>query len=124
MSKPSAGCPEIIVYAQHSTAREAPAHMRYAAAMVPRVVPAAGKRPAFTEPGTSWLATGATPEEARAKLVEVWRKQFPPPSEKELARRASAGQRPAPAREPQATLVTATGGGDAPGNISNQDLRS
>lgn len=86
-------CPKIIIYAQHSTAAEAPDAMRYAAAMVPRIVPAKGKVPAHTEPGTSWLATGRTPEEARAKLEAMWVRQFPPISEKEAARRASAGKR-------------------------------
>lgn len=59
--------PEIIVYAPHgTTAAPIPAGMAYAAAMVPR------------GPGTHWLATGATPEEARAKLEDMWRRQFPP----------------------------------------------
>ncbi len=41
----------------------APEGMRYAAAMVPE------------GPGTHWMATGATPEEATAKLDAMWERQ-------------------------------------------------
>lgn len=82
----TAECPDIIVY---EALADAPSAMRYAAAMVPRIVPAKGKVPASIEPGTSWLATGRTPDEARGKLVAMWMRQYPPISEKEAARRAA-----------------------------------
>lgn len=82
----TAGCPDILVY---EAMAETPSAMRYAAAMVPRIVPAKGKVPASIEPGTSWLATGRTPDEARGKLEAMWLRQNPPISEKEAARRAA-----------------------------------
>lgn len=87
-------CPVIVTYIVQSTNGDYPSSMTWAAAMVPRIVPKKGKTPAHTEAGTSWLATGRTEEEARGKLEAIWLKQFPPISEKELARRASAGRKP------------------------------
>jgi hypothetical protein len=59
--------PYIVTFA--SLTPRAPEHMKYAAAMV-----STGK------PGTHWLSTGRTPEEAEQKLLDMWRRQFPPPS--------------------------------------------
>lgn len=50
---------------------EAPPHMTWCAAMVPDA-----------RPGTHWLATGPTPEAARAKLEDMWARQNPPPSKR------------------------------------------
>lgn len=71
-------CPRIIVYA--AADGDGPDSMKYAAAMVPRIVPKKGKVPAHAEAGTSWLATGATPEEARGKLEAMWVRPSPRPS--------------------------------------------
>ena len=50
--------PRIVTYT--STDPDAPPHMRAAAAMVPTV------------PGTHWITTAATPEQARAKCQATW----------------------------------------------------
>ncbi len=68
--------PQIIIYASTG---DAPDHMKWASAMVPRTVPEKGRMPAHTEPGTSYFTTGRSAEEARGKLVAMWEKQHPPP---------------------------------------------
>jgi hypothetical protein len=56
---------------------DAPAHMRYAACTVARLVPAKGAIPARMEPGTALFATGPTPEAARAVITDAWRRHNP-----------------------------------------------
>jgi len=73
--------PRIITYTAIAVGPEfdaLPETMRAAAAMVP------------TGPGTHWMATGATPEEAAAKLQAMWEKE-----------RKSIEPRKAPPRKPK-----------------------
>lgn len=65
--------PAIITYAVHDVQPRDDAaltasgrFMAFAAAMVPD-----GRA------GTSWMATGSTPEEATKKLTDMWESQFP-----------------------------------------------
>lgn len=85
--------PRILIYTlHHEEFTPVPAGMEYAAAMVP------------SGPGTHWLSTGATPEEARAKLEALWQRQFPPPSPKRAAalEKAHAARR----KSPSASVVS------------------
>lgn len=62
-----------------------PEHMTWAAAMVP------------SGPGTHWMATAGTPEDAAAKLMAMWEKQFGAPDKRKGPRKpATASVAPAP----------------------------
>ncbi len=56
-------CPAIVVY--QAVEESAPQSMRCAAAMVSTGVA-----------GSYWMATGATPDEAKAKLEAVWERAY------------------------------------------------
>lgn len=101
----TASCPPIVVYAAIAHSDATPEHMKYAAAMVPRKVPARGKVPAHTEAGTSWLCTAATPEEARAKLEALWDKAYPPPSKRGAHLRKPATVSDVPNADDDAALI-------------------
>lgn len=58
--------------------------MKFAAAMVP------------SGPGTHWMATGETADDARAKLEAMWAKQFPGPSKRGAHLRKKAEAEPDP----------------------------
>lgn len=82
---------QIITYTTSDPA--APAHMRAAAAMVPQLKPGkTAKNPDPYVPGTQWVTTAPTEDEARAKLQAVWETE-----------RKSIEPRKAPPKKPTTT---------------------